>query len=218
MNRSRLLVLSLALSACSLQHFATDVTAGYARRSCVANSADSVTIAVTNLGWHTGIVVRTEDVLNAEPQLSSDLRHEYVEIGWGDKKFYQSSGYSWWRGFTALFFSQGAVLHLAGFSQNPSAFFETSEVIELQISKAGHRALIEHVLSMLRRSTSGKTVCLGKSLYGEGCFYDSTGDFSISNSCNSWTAEALKIAGCGIDPELTRASSLVKQLKQLPEQ
>ena len=41
---------------------------------------------------------------------------------------------------------------------------------------------------------------LGPSLYGEGLFYLSRESYHAFNTCNAWTAKALREAGCPIRP------------------
>ena len=54
---------------------------------------------VVSHGWHTGIIVNRMDLTQAVPSLEDDFGSgEYLEIGWGDERFYQARLLPWaWR-------------------------------------------------------------------------------------------------------------------------
>jgi len=46
---------------------------------------------VVSHGWHTGIVVNRSDLVRMVPSLAGDIGEgRYVEVGWGEERFYQA--------------------------------------------------------------------------------------------------------------------------------
>ncbi len=206
------------LSSCSLASFAQGSKASYETRSCVyAGSAAVPThkIFLINLGWHTGLLLQSKEVSEKLKSSLEEFReYPFVEIGWGDRDFYRSSGYSVWQGFKALFFSSGAVLHVAGFV-NLQGVIAGNEVVELEITDDGFKKLENYILqSLVLDSQNGASPC-GPSLYGSGHFYEAKGEFGIGYTCNSWVSEALVQAGCGISNKHKRSSGLLDEVREL---
>ncbi|MGW8227829.1 MAG: DUF2459 domain-containing protein, partial [Gammaproteobacteria bacterium] len=71
---------------------------------------------------------------------------------------------------------------------------------------------------------AGHSQPLGPSLYGGGRFYLSRETYHAFNTCNVWTARALRAAGCPITPAFTltvdtlmvRAAKLGKVIQAAP--
>jgi uncharacterized protein (TIGR02117 family) len=175
------------------------------------------TVYVVNLGWHTGVAIHSSDLSeNLHQSLREPDRFEWIEVGWGDIDFYQAETYSYSIALRALFFSRGAVLHVAAFNESPRDFFKESRVFKTTISRHGLLALNNYIETTITRDSSGQVTRLGNSLYGSGGFYAAEGAFSVNRSCNSWTAELLNRVGCMVKPGLIRASSLERQLLAHP--
>lgn len=212
-----LLLISLAVgsfSGCSLSSFAQNHSRSFDAVSCTAARADTTTVYVDSLGWHTGIVIAAKDAAQSLGGVIPEFRRSpWVEIGWGDRDFYMASGYSYSAGVRALFFSRGSAIHAAGFEETPERFFDQYELVQLTLNRQQLDSLLRYILEHLELDACCNAQRLGASLYGEGSFYAGRGDFSITRTCNSWTAGALVAAGCPIDAELTRASTLLRELR-----
>ena len=194
------------------------VEPSYIKRSCVhgeAQSGKTKHILVVNIGWHTGLMLLTEEAKGMVP-LPEIENNSHIELGWGDGEFYRASGYSYWKGFRALFFAGDAVIQTAGFRADVQDFLNHSQVIELTISDDGYGTFLELVRDALVYDDSGRPKPMGGSLYGNGHFYEAKGHTSLCRTCNTWNAEALRAAGCEIPASLIRSSALMRELEKLP--
>lgn len=104
------------------------------------------TIFVIRHGWHTGIVVRAADV----PEAAWPARHDfaggdYLEVGWGDREYYQAPDPSAWLALRALFWTTPGVLHVVGFSGPVERYFTAAEIVELRVSEQGLARLVDYV-------------------------------------------------------------------------
>ena len=211
-----LILLVPLLSACSLSRFAQVEEKSFDEISCAPPDTASTNIYVDSLGWHTGIILARNDAQDDLGEIIPELKQSaWVEIGWGDRDFYMASGYSYWTGLRAIFFSQGSAVHAVGFNDSPESFFEHYQLFRISIERAKLKELLAYIRHHVALNACGESERLGDGLYGKGSFYAGCGSFSITHTCNSWTADALARAGCKIDPHITRSSSLINELRKL---
>jgi len=201
--------------SCSLQHFA-EQTAPPLKSEAKCGENGGAEFWVVNLGWHAGIIIRTGDLSDrTKMSLAPASRHPYIEFGWGDRDFYMSPEYSWAKALDAAFFSNSAAVHIAGFSEIAfQNYISDKEVVHVTTESGGLDSMLDFILSYLSHDANGEALRIGSSLYGEGFFAQSTGKFSLSYTCNTWVAHAIATAGCRIDPDLVRVSTLMKRLSE----
>jgi len=205
---------SLTAAGCSLENFARDGRKGFAHASCALDAPGLNFIYVVNLGWHTGIVVNSDNLGGALEDLIPETKSmRWIELGWGDRAFYMASGFSIWRGIRAAFFSSGTALHVSAFNEQPEHFFADTELVKVAVTPSAFPEIAAAVRETLAIDESGASRRLGPSLYGAGSFYEAKGGFSLSHTCNSWSAQILRRAGCVLPASMTRASTLMRALK-----
>lgn len=152
-------------------------------------------------GWHTGIVVRRADLPAAVWPESEDFPGaEYLEVGWGDRDYYQSRDPGVWLKLKAALWPTPSVLHIVGFSGPVAGYFPHSEVIELNLSQRGFERLSGFVHDRFDRNGAARLARLGPGLYGQSAFYPAREKFHLFNTCNVWTARALRAAGLPVTP------------------
>lgn len=93
-----------------------------------------------------------------------------------------------------------SVLHVVGFSIPVTSYFPHSEVIRIDLSEAGLKRLCRYIENSYDQGEDTLSQPLGPSLYGDGQFYLSRETYHAFNTCNAWTARALREAGCPITP------------------
>jgi uncharacterized protein (TIGR02117 family) len=196
-------------------------------QACAAESTRSArlqdlgyesTIYIASHGWHTGIVLRTRDVPERIwPEIRDFAGSEHVEVGWGDRDYYQAPDSNWVLALKAAFWSKGSVLHVAGFDGTPQAFFPESEIVEVPVTESALRGLVAFISATHLREESAKGTPTGPGLYGQSRFYPARGRFHIFRTCNTWVLEALEAAGLAVRPRLTiTAGGVMSQVEDLP--
>ncbi|MBI9091961.1 MAG: TIGR02117 family protein [Desulfobacterium sp.] len=153
-------------------------------------------VHVVNHGWHTGIIIPGRE-MNREMPVLKDRFGEvpYYEFGWGDGKFYQAKGISFGLGVRALCWPTPAVLHVVALPREPHTYFSTSDVTPLFITKEGYDSLRKFIRLSFARDSHGNIQASGRGIYGDSHFFRAEGRFFLTNTCNKWTAKALKSAG-----------------------
>lgn len=183
------------------------------------------TLYVVSHGWHTGLILPLQCIASRLPSLVegfavretsgheiNEVESSWVEIGWGDKGFYQAQEITVGLALQAFFASPGAVLHVVqpeesartdGMPPNPNDYFTGSEVVALRISEQELDSVCRFVALSFERNPDGGLLPLGTGLYGDSRFYEAKGRYHALHTCNTWTAKGLASAGIVIEPQGT---------------
>ncbi|MGZ8188877.1 MAG: TIGR02117 family protein [Methylosarcina sp.] len=213
MIHGRVVLLALALAACSGKPYVV---------SPERNEQDVLLhrMFVASHGWHTGVIIPARHLNDLIPELAHRFGSvDYYEIGWGDQGFYQAREITISLALQAIFWSEGAVLHVVAVPADPRGYFSGSEVLEFCISESGLASLKAFLANSFARGSSGRIVAFSKGVYKDSQFYAGEGRYYLLNTSNKWTAKALRSAGLDISPafKLT-AGSIVSYLRSNPRQ
>jgi uncharacterized protein (TIGR02117 family) len=179
--------------------------------------AEHTQIHVLNHGWHTGVVIPATVLQSRLAPLAARFpRASYLEIGWGDAGFYQAKEITSALTLRAIFWPTDSVVHVVGFDLPPAHYFPDSESIPLCLKPEQMALLLQFISDSFALSAEGSLQSLDKGIYGDSQFYRGEGDYSLFNTCNTWTAKGLKSAGLDLCPtfKLT-ASSVLSSLKSV---
>ena len=173
-------------------------------------------VHVVRHGWHSGIVVRAADVPeHAWPARREFVGAEYLEVGWGDRAYYQAPDPSVWLGLRALLWPTAGVLHMVGFSGPVEHYVPSAEIVALQVTPQGLARLVAAVAASHEQDAAGRPIPLGPGLYGISRFYASNEVFHLFATCNVWIAAMLSEAGVPVSPALSPSSgALFAQLRR----
>jgi len=161
----------------------------------------ATSIWVVSHGWHTGVVVRRRDVPDdLWPQLRDFAGSEFVEVGWGERDFYMAPAGTSGMALRAAIVPSSSVLHVAGFSVWPERYFASSEVVEIAVSRRSLERLAAFVGDAYARDEAGAAIRLGPGQYPQSRFYLARETYHALKTCNTWTAKALRAAGCPVTP------------------
>ena len=176
-------------------------------------------IFIVNHGWHTGFVIPSEAIKKNIPALKDRFRgNPHIELGWGDKDFYQSNEFFWGITLSAMLWPTDSVIHTVAVPKKVERYFSNSEVEKICLSNEEFSSLILFISNSFFRDENGNLEKLKKGLYGDSQFYSGVDAFHIMNTCNRWTAKGLKSIGLEISTanKLTANSvmNLVKHFKK----
>lgn len=162
------------------------------------------TLYVVNHGWHTGLVVRRGDIpAGLWPEHREAPPGEYVEIGWGEREFYQTRNPSLLQALRAALWPSPGVLHLVGFNGPVGARFPYSKISVLTVDATAMVRLAHYISDAYERDATGRIKRMGRGLYGDSRFFAGRENFHLFKTCNVWTARALRLAGCPVPPGIT---------------
>jgi uncharacterized protein (TIGR02117 family) len=154
---------------------------------------------------HTGIAIRRADIPAGLWPESGDFRQaDYLEVGWGDREYYQALDPGLGTTLSAAFLPTPSVLHVVGFRGEVAEYFQSNEVIEFGLSGDGFERLVRYIHDAHERAGVPAAAPLGKGLYGDSRFYPAWETFHLFRTCNVWTARALRTAGLPVNDSITR--------------
>ncbi len=173
---------------------------------------------VLQAGWHTGIVLRTKDVSPADwPEVVNYLRHTYVDIGWGDERFYQAEGSPTILAARAALIPTTSVIHIVPFSVHPLNLYSGENYLKrVEATPQQFSELCRIISESFERDESRSPI---ESRVNESSqnFFKAKGKYHIFNTCNTWVVRCLKDAGFDVNPNgVITQQHLINALKKLP--
>jgi uncharacterized protein (TIGR02117 family) len=165
--------------------------------------------------WHTGLVVKSDDI---DPRLwpeKDDFPEAlYLEMGWGDRDFYQAPRAGLGTLLQAALKSPASVLFVIGLPTDVNHYFPHADILEIPLSRQGLETLASFIHATYKRDTTGQTVRLGPGRnHQHSMFYLAEGEYSLFNTCNSWISRALQAAGFPIKTAL-QARGVMRQAQR----
>ena len=171
------------------------------------NETADVPIYVVDHGGHTAVVLDRELAKQYLPSINEEFVHSmYIEVGWGDEDFYQSTEKTTKLKMQAVLYPTNAVLHVTDVPIDPEKYYPNIEVKKLMVTRTGFRKMATYIYKTFKRNSNGTPVKTGKGLHVHGLFYHANGKFHLFNTCNTWTAKILKEAGLPVSSFLTITS------------
>lgn len=175
------------------------------------------TLYVVDSGWHTEIGVSIDTLstpLATLAEVTPDTR--YVVFGWGQRNYYMARHPGLGDLIGAAFPSPSVVLVIP-LRESPTKFFmEGSEVFAIPISLDGLDRLSGFVNESIARNSQDRPDRLGDGPYPNSSFYASTETYSLAQTCNTWTAEALRVAGLPVSASgVVFAHQVANQVRRL---
>ncbi len=193
LSRRSFLLLGLVAVACGCAGPVAHLYPPIAGESAIA-------IWIVRHRWHTGLVVPATPVPSQIwPERDDYPGARYLEVGWGDRDFYQARDPTSGLAVRAALWPTPSVLHVVAFAEPPARVFPDAEIVELALSPRGFEQLCAFVAHAYARDARGQATPLGAGWYGDSRFYLGRESYFLT-TCNVWTARALRSAGLPISP------------------
>lgn len=167
--------------------------------------------------WHTAIVF-------SKSEFDSTLFREYnsfktanlIDIGWGDKEFYQYPGFDSGLAFNALFYPTPSTLRVESINLTEEEYFSLSEiVIEVYVTDSQLLDIFSYINNTFYLNENGTTTILSQQANGKIIFYKAVGSYSLLNTCNTWLAKGLNKAGLNIENNIILTEQLFNELSRI---
>lgn len=172
----------------------------------------SRSVFVISNGFHTGLVLPRDQVSDEVwPEQRELGPARYLEVGWGDKAAYLADRITMRLALGAAFGSASSALQVAGLDVAPAEHARELEVVEVRLTPREFDDLSRFIRGSYARDAAGGTIRLSRGYTGNSAFYEATGRYHLFNTCNTWTAKALRAAGCPIASALTLTASQVME-------
>ena len=152
-------------------------------------------------GWHTEIGL-SKAAASALPKMLTDSfpAAQYLVFGWGERDYYTARHPGLGDRLRALLPGPAVVLVIP-LAAAPAQAFGPQNVVALPVSQPGLARLIDYLWDETAKSSDGVPRRVGAGPEPGSVFYASTGTYDIARTCNTWTAEALHVAGLPIQAD-----------------
>jgi uncharacterized protein (TIGR02117 family) len=170
-------------------------------RQTVQPTDDSTsTIYVVRHGWHAGVALRRAEAPKTwEPMRRDFPAARYLEVGWGEARYYPGHTRGLWGVMRAGLWPTGSVLHVVPVPGPIEATFPQSTIVRIPVGPNELEALGRFVAA----SWANDTTAVEPGFYPGSRFYPSGLSYHAFNNCNHWAAAALEAAGCDTSPRWT---------------
>lgn len=159
-------------------------------------------VYVSGGAFHTNIIVPVHnqhfDWRNHLPlhEFGNVASYRYLKFGWGDRDFYMNTP-SWAEmrltsALDALLSPGAAAMHVEASVSFPHE--SQVEVKCLQLDAVNYQKLMEFIDQSFEVNPQGKKIKIGDTNLRDRSFFAGRGKYSILRTCNSWTAEGLRVA------------------------
>jgi uncharacterized protein (TIGR02117 family) len=147
-------------------------------------------------GWHTEVVLPANEITGRLAVFRKQFAGaRFLVFGWGERAFYMAGHPTSGEAMRALF-PAPSVLLVMGLARMPrQAFAASVRVSAIRISRIGIARLSRYIWSYAKQRRDGKPRRLSAGPSAASAFYASTGTYDAFHTCNTWTAEALHVAG-----------------------
>lgn len=158
-------------------------------------------IFVVRRGWHTGIALPTRDWPNRDWTLLDEFPEaDYLEFGWGDRRFYQAEPSTAWQTSRAALWPTSSVIHVIGLSRPLPENALAIDAVELRIPIDRLRALATAIEQEFEENAPTATGATLSTSPDPNHFYEGRRHFYFPRMCNWWTSSRLREAGCLVTP------------------
>lgn len=178
--------------------------------------SDGVTIYLIAAGWHTEIALPIHAIHGPLRAVIPDFpSSQYLSFGWGERKYYMERAPTFDDAISALF-PGPAVLLVTPLYRPPRDSRASAQVFRLSLPAAGLARLSNYVWAAFEKSGDGRSRRLAAGPEPGSVFYGATGTYSATYTCNTWTAEGLRVGGLPVTPAgVVFASQVTEQLEAL---
>lgn len=171
--------------------------------------------------WHTGLVLQRNQVdTTTWPEITQFKNYNYVDVGWGDEKFYQHSGFNILLAARALFIPTSSTIRVFAFNLSIDQYIGLSDrAIEIRIDKEQLDSLCSYIHETYLLDKTNKPILLSEQFNGTVKFYKAKGEYHLLNTCNTWAADGLKRAGFkNFSSSIILVNELFNQAKRIGEE
>jgi uncharacterized protein (TIGR02117 family) len=180
------------------------------------NANEKHAVCIIQERWHTGIVLKTSDVPSTIFQeIENYTSHTYIELSWGDEKYYQlpSPGIS--IGAKALFWPTQAVIRISAFSRDINQYYADATILEIPMNKEEFFQLCRFLAESFERSKEGK-IQPSTFYRNSNTFFLAKRKYSLLRTCNTWVVLGIKESGFDVTSFLAiTANQLFRRLDKI---
>lgn len=173
-------------------------------------------IFISKSDWHVGIILEVvESSKKGISCLAEFNDYKFVDIGWGDADFYQSSeDFDIYLATKAILLPTPSVVRIQGYTNEITDIIKYRDyTFEIILDSTQYNLLCDFIESSFKKDESNQNIISMEKYSGIIKYYHSTHKYYFANTCNTWVAEALEYSGYEINSSnVITAEELFKEL------
>jgi hypothetical protein len=167
---------------------------------CVGAPPSTDVVYIVDHGWHTDIGVPASELSGP----AAAFRAIYPGVAslvfsYGKRTFLTAPVDDWSEYLLGPVPGPGAIL-VTGLNVMPDEAYVSAPVVVLRLPIGGARALSDFLWRELRKDRAGRPLLIDPAPFPGGVFYAATDTYTLTHTCNTWAADALRAAGLPVDP------------------
>lgn len=179
-------------------------------------------IHVVQTGWHTSLIVEAAALQSHSPRLQQDFQQQkYLRLGWGDGDYFTGKNTRWTSATRALFASGYSALQVLAYDYEPWSELVDGRQARVAISAEGMVALAGFVERSIARDDQGAVIMLEPSKANDNLFYLAAPRYGLFSNCNTWSVDALRVAGLpvrGLNLTASRVHQQISRIARIQQQ
>lgn len=173
-------------------------------------------IFISKSDWHVGIILEVFELSKKEISCLAEFKdYKFVDIGWGDADFYQSSeDFDVYLATKAILLPTSSVVRIQGYNNEIKDIIKYRDyTFEITLDSTQYNLLCDFIESSFKKDESNQNIISMEKYSGVIKYYHSTHKYYFANTCNTWVAEALEYSGYEINSSnVITAEELFKEL------
>lgn len=183
-----------------------------------AGSNSLTFIYLVRYGWHTALVINRDDLYSLWPNSSLLWKEgKFIEFSWGDELYFPEDNPGPWLAIKAIAFPTRSVILVNQYNSNPYDAISRDNLVRIVASPENLKLLIDYFEASFLLNEKGLPEEYRR-VNANICFYQSVESYHAFNTCNKWTAKALKKMGLKVSPNfIVTSKGLMKAARKASE-
>ncbi len=186
--------------------------------SCSKSIIAGDTVYVVQQAWHTGIVLKTSGISPETcPGIEKYKQYTYLDISWGDERYYQHIDPGIGLALRAVLFPTTAVIKYTGIRSSVTRYYKHSNLVQIVLDSTRFNSLCMYISKSFQRDSLNRII--PSTAYGKAeHFYLAKQEYHLFRTCNTWVIAAFEKAGLKINSFFVlTAGQLFRRLKKLEQ-
>ncbi len=177
-------------------------------------SSDQIIVYIINSSIHTGIIIPVDsESISRISALKYFKDFQFADFGWGEEFVYQHPDENYCFYAKAVLLPNSSVISVEGYSSVSGMINWSDFTVKLTLSTDQFMKLMDFIDKSFKRENN-EPIITSKKHSGDVIFFKSVYRYHMFNTCNTWVAKALEIAGLDVSPFFVLTSGqLYKEIK-----
>ncbi len=168
---------------------------------CATTPPSEDVVYVVDHGWHTDIGVPASELSGPVAVFRAIFPGAASLVFSFGKRTFITAPVDDWSEYLLGPIPGPAAFLVTGLSVMPDEAYDAAPVVILHLPAGGARALSDFLWNEFQKDRTGRPRLIDRAPFPGGLFYAATETYTLTHTCNTWAANALRTAGVPVDPD-----------------